>query len=105
MREVYLAADPVNAEIIKDFLCNHGIEAVVRGYYLWSGQGELPVGTGPSVCVMESSHFEHARELIRQLEQGRLQAGAWDCPGCCERLGGQFTACWHCGRERQDCTG
>ena len=43
-REVYLAADPVNAEIAKDVLVNHGIAAHVRSQHLWGGMGELREG-------------------------------------------------------------
>lgn len=99
MRQVYQAADPVNAEIVKDYLGGHGIEAQVRGDLLWGGRGELPADGGPGVWVA-SRDFDQARQLIGQLERGRASASTWQCPDCHERLEGQFTHCWHCGRAR-----
>lgn len=100
MREVYLAADPVNAEIVKDYLLGHDVEAIVRGAHLWSGQGELPVNAYPSVWVIRDEDEIRANELIRQFERGRSEHPAWRCPACNERLPGQFTACWKCGCEK-----
>ena len=49
--QVYLAPDPINAEIVKDLLVDHGHEAYVRRAYLWGGVGELPANVYPSVWV------------------------------------------------------
>ena len=44
---------------------------------------------------------ERARELVEQELHGPgLEEPAWTCPGCGERIEGQFTECWNCGRER-----
>lgn len=99
MRQVYQAADPLNAEIIKDFLIGHGIEAQVRGDMLWGGRGDLPADTTPSVWVAVESHAR-ACELVRQMEQGHATANAWRCSHCGEPLAGQFTHCWNCGQPR-----
>lgn len=96
----YLASDPMNAEIVKDFLMGHGIEAEVRGDLLWGGRGELPADTGPSVWVSVAQHAQ-ARELILRMEQGLSAASAWQCTLCAETLDGQFTHCWNCGQARE----
>jgi hypothetical protein len=100
MREVYLASDPVNAEIIKDYLVSHGIAAHIRGATLWGGRGDLPADCYPRVWVNQSSDFAQARELLQQFETGQAGAAPWQCQNCDESLSGQFTACWNCGCER-----
>jgi hypothetical protein len=102
MREVYLAADPVNAEIVKDYLQGHGIGAIVRGAHLWSGQGELPANAYPGVWVLDDADAARAGRLLAEFENGRSRQPSWRCPNCDERLAGQFTACWQCGHERPE---
>lgn len=98
--QVYLASNPVNAEIAKDFLGSHGIAAHVRSQYLWGGMGELPADVYPSVWVNNGDDYERARELIGRFESGAIGGHPWDCPNCGERLAGQFDACWNCGTPR-----
>jgi len=103
MKQVYIANDPPNAEIVKDYLESHGIEAQVRGSYLWGGRGEVPTNAFPEVWVVNDADYRRARDLALELEKAPLRAGPdWTCPGCGERLAGQFTACWHCGYQRED---
>jgi hypothetical protein len=102
-REVYLAADPINAEIAKDMLAGFGIAAHVRHQHLWGGMGELPANLYPSVWVDNEADFEAARDLIKALERGPVRrARAWTCPQCGERLFGQFDRCWRCGALRSE---
>lgn len=98
--KVYLAADPVNAEIFKDYLESYGIHAHVREYYLWGGMGDLPANIYPGVWVDDERDHDRARELVTLFEGGGENAPAWQCPSCRERLAGQFDACWRCGTTR-----
>lgn len=100
-REVYIAADPVNAEIAKDMLINHGISAHVRRQHLWSGAGQLPANVYPGVWIDYEDDFAAARQLIEHFEHGPVEHGEpWQCPGCREMLGGQFLVCWNCQTPR-----
>lgn len=100
-REVYLASDPVNAEIAKDMLASHGIAARVRNQYLWGGMGDLPANVYPSVCVEDPADYAAARALIRAFERGPVEGGStWRCPNCDEELDAQFDQCWNCQTER-----
>lgn len=100
-REVYIAADPVNAEIAKDMLASHGIDAHVRRQHLWGGAGQLPANVYPGVWVDDDADYDAARRLVDQLERGPIDnAEPWQCPGCGEQLDGQFTRCWSCQTER-----
>lgn len=101
-RKVYIAADPINAEIVKDFLDGHGIEAEVHGCYLWGGMGQLPADVYPTVWVSDASDHDEARRLIERFEAGDTRRGRpWQCPQCRERLDAQFDACWRCGTVRE----
>ncbi|WP_348760326.1 DUF2007 domain-containing protein [uncultured Salinisphaera sp.] len=98
--EVYLAADPINAEIVKDLLVEHGYAAYVRRAYLWGGVGELPANVYPSVWVPEHE-TEAARQVVADFEADRLSKAAdWTCPGCGEPIDGVFAACWRCQHVR-----
>lgn len=102
-RQVYSAPDPVNAEIVKDYLQGHGIPAEVHGYYLWGGIGQLPPDVYPTVWVRRIRDRQQARDLIRQFEAGTTARGQpWHCPRCDEQLEPQFDTCWRCGANRQN---
>lgn len=100
-REIYLAADPVNAEIVKDMLMDRGIDAHVRRQHLWGGMGELPANVYPQVWIDDAADFARARAIVTAFEHGPVETGqAWRCPGCGETVEGQFNACWHCQHPR-----
>lgn len=100
-RKVYLAADPINAEIAKDLLAGHGIEAHVRNQYLWGGMGDLPADVYPSVWVDEADDYDAARRLVLELERGPIRTGRpWQCPKCDEYLDAQFEQCWNCQTQK-----
>lgn len=103
MKQVHIAKHAMEAHLVKGFLESQGIEAVVRGEYLTSGWGELPVDLC-SVWVREDAQFERANALLVAFFKGDLaresRAENWRCPKCGEQLEGQFTACWKCGAAR-----
>src|SRR3954462_11305922 len=100
MRQLHAARHSVEAHLIRGFLASHGIAAEVRGEYLTSGWGELPVDVC-SVWVMDDAEYEHAHELVTAFLSGSLarkfSGDRWTCPQCREQLEGQFTTCWSCG--------
>lgn len=101
--EVYLAADPVNAEIVKDMLIDRGITAHVRNQYLWGAMGNLPANIYPQVWIENPDLYQRARELVAEFENGpATTARSWRCPGCAERVEGQFSACWYCQHPRPE---
>ena len=104
MKQVYLAADIVDAQMACDFLLRVGVDAMVRGELLTAILGEIPVNTYPTVWVMENADFDRARRLIdeyqRQLREGIADGPDWQCPGCDELLDASFNQCWQCGRYR-----
>lgn len=103
MKQLHAARHAVEAHLIRGFLASHGVLAEVRGEYLTSGWGELPLDVC-SVWICDDTQFEHASELVKALLSGSLArkfgGESWTCPDCGEKLEGQFTACWHCGGSR-----
>ena len=80
-------------------LAAEGIPSRIRNEFLGSAAGELPpVECWPQLCV-EPALEARARRAIESALAGERQVPDWTCPGCGERIEGQFTACWNCGHE------
>jgi hypothetical protein len=103
LTQLHAARHALEAHLIRGFLLSNGIRAEVRGEFLTSGWGELPVDVC-SVWVVDDEQFERANELLIAFLKGtfaRMFSGqAWTCPSCGEELEGQFTECWSCGTQR-----
>lgn len=103
MKQLHAARHALEAHLIRGFLDSHGILAEVRGEFLTSAWGELPVDVC-SVWVTDDAQFEAASDLLVALLKGsfaRIFSGqGWTCPRCREQLEGQFSHCWSCGAPR-----
>lgn len=100
MIRVYTAGHTTEAHLVCGFLQSMGIAAIVRGEHLSGGVGELPLDVC-GVWITDAGTRAEAEQRVREFLQGRRpQAGPWICDACRETLEGQFTACWHCGRDR-----
>jgi len=69
MVNVFSAKSSIEAELIKNLLAQHGIEAHVSGYYLQGGIGELPVFDLIQVQVAEDDE-QAALKVIHDYEAG-----------------------------------
>lgn len=100
MKQIHIAKHAPEAHLVKGFLESNGIEAIVRGEFLTSGWGELPLDVC-SVWVSDDSQYERANALLIAFLNGDLareyRGEHWRCPQCGEQLEGQFTKCWSCG--------
>lgn len=99
MHTVYLAADPIEAEILREYLAAHGIACTILGAGLWGARGELAADAYPRLCLQDLRDQERARELLRQYEHRRHAQAEWRC-GCGECSPVSFESCWHCGEVR-----
>ncbi|HUS23410.1 MAG TPA: DUF2007 domain-containing protein [Candidatus Binatia bacterium] len=95
---LYLAADPVEAQIVRDYLAAHGIGVSVRGQFTWGALGEIPFAeTYPRLHLEDERDRERALDLLRDYgSQATRDERA--CPDCGERSPGNFPACWNCSR-------
>jgi hypothetical protein len=100
VKQLHAARHAVEAHLIRGFLSSNGISAEVRGEYLTSGWGELPVDVC-SVWITDDAQFGQANQLLADFLSGSLarkfSGERWTCPRCGEKLEGQFTTCWNCG--------
>ena len=93
---VYLAANPVEAEIVKDYLAANGIAVTIRGVHAWGAVGDIPMAEAyPRLYLENESHRDRARALIRDYES-RPDLGSRPCPACGEPVPGHFAVCWNC---------
>jgi hypothetical protein len=101
MKKIHAARHAVEAHLVRGYLHSHGIAAEVRGEYLTSGWGELPVDVC-SVWIVDDAQYEAANALLNALLKGTHVATGerWRCEACGEELEGQFTACWSCGTAK-----
>jgi hypothetical protein len=107
VKQLHAARHAFETHLIRGFLASQGIEAQVRGEYLTSGWGELPVDVC-SVWIMEDEQFARANELLVAFLSGsyarKFSGEHWTCPHCTEKLEGQFTTCWNCGTVKPAAT-
>ena len=103
MKQVHVAKHAPEAHLVKGFLESMGIAALVRGEYLTSGWGELPVDVC-GVWIVEDAQYERATTLLLSYLRGdaarEFRGQHWRCAQCGEDLEGQFTECWSCGAAK-----
>lgn len=94
---LYLAANPVEAQLLRDHLAGAGIEVEIRGAYAWGATGELPFAeTYPRLHLRDPREWDRARALLRAYEQGAATQPQWRCHRCQELCPGTFEICWNC---------
>jgi hypothetical protein len=73
MIEIYRAANPVQAHLLRGILENEGIEAAVVGESLFSVRGEAPITTEtlPIVAVSREEDVARARAIAVAFDQGK----------------------------------
>ena len=103
MKQIHVAKHAPEAHLVKGFLESNGITAEVRGEFLTSGWGELPLDVC-GVWIADDAQFDRAQSLLVAFLKGELarefSGQGWRCPGCGEQLEGQFTKCWNCGASK-----
>src|SRR5262245_66641978 len=100
VKQVHVAKHAPEAHLVKGFLESNGITAVVRGEFLTSGWGELPLDVC-SVWIEDDRQYDRAQSLLVAFLTGNhareFRVRDWRCPKCGEQLEGQFTDAWNCG--------
>ncbi len=89
------------ALLLKERLQHEGIACLLRNEELFAALGEIPfLECRPELWVIDEDVMPRARLLIQGWLAENHASEPWTCPGCGERLEGQFGSCWKCGRER-----
>jgi hypothetical protein len=99
---VFAHRDRPLANLLRERLQEEGIACLVRNDELATALGELPfVECYPELWVVDDEAWPRARLLLDQWLTDAVESGPeWICPGCGERIEGQFQLCWNCNRER-----
>ncbi len=101
---VYLAADSVEANIVKGLLQNSGIDCQVYGEALAGALGEIPQPeTWVKVLVYEIKQ-RLAEQILLEYRQRKELAPDWYCSVCGEANGAAFDLCWSCMAENNEKT-
>jgi hypothetical protein len=104
MKKVYQAKDLIEAQLFRDFLADHRMDAVVLGGYLAGAAGELPALQFPEVWVLDARDHDRARQLLDAFLEGKREARSggrgWRCGNCGESIEPPFDICWRCGAVR-----
>ncbi len=96
---LYLAANPVEAEIVKDYLAGHGVVVSIHGSYAWGGVGDLPMAEAyPRLYLDNENDRSRALTLIREYERDSGR-GSRACRQCGESSPDNFAQCWNCNAE------
>lgn len=96
MSSLYQAADPLEAEILKDYLAAHGIGVHILDGHAWGGRGDLPANIYPRLALQDERDEARARDLLRQYERNAHNPWQWRC-ACGELSPDNFSVCWACG--------
>jgi hypothetical protein len=105
MKRIYTAKNPIDAHLLKGVLETQDIQTEVKGDFMWSFLGELPVSPDflPNVWVINDEDYEKAMEIVSDFESKEMsspEVEEWKCAKCNEINEGQFTECWQCGASR-----
>jgi hypothetical protein len=101
MRELYQAADRVEAQMLKDHLQVEGIATVIVGDLLSGAVGELPADIFPTLWVLDDDDLARARQLTEAFfNRPPVSSSGWRCSACGESIEPGFEICWNCGSPR-----
>ena len=72
LKQIYVAANAVDAHMLRDLLAQEAIEAVVRGddFVPLQGGSLFRMETRPSVWVLDDERLPRARELAAEFGSG-----------------------------------
>lgn len=108
MKKIYTSQDRLLVNHFKNVLENQNINCIIKQEYLSGAIGELPPHEcWPELWVIRENQYKAASQIVAELLAAMTEAAlgtqiAWQCRHCGEHMEGQFTACWRCGRNRQE---
>ncbi len=97
---LYRATGRADAYLLRAFLQQHGLPAVVRGEALVGLAGEIPVPDSMPTLWVAEERREQAEGLLARFRGPALVQEAWVCAHCNEPNEGNFEICWNCERDR-----
>ncbi|HEX4871310.1 MAG TPA: hypothetical protein VFV27_03265 [Nevskiaceae bacterium] len=103
---IYLAANPLEAHLLRDGLAAAGIACEIRGALLWGALGEVAADAWPRLVLCDPRDREAALSWLREYEAREAPARSSGpaaeapCVRCGEPLPPRFAICWQCGADQ-----
>jgi hypothetical protein len=102
---IRLFTAPTVAEVglLKGLLEAQEIPCVLRNEYTSIAAGSVPfTDAWPELWVLREADIGRARQILNGWQSNATdhEGQSWLCPECCERMEGQFAACWNCGHDK-----
>lgn len=94
----YLAADNLEANLLRGLLEAQGVKVQLSGELLQGGGGELPLAEGVRLWV-QARQLALAQQLLHAYESEEGDHD-WRCLECHEINGAAFDLCWQCGAPK-----
>jgi hypothetical protein len=99
-RKIHTSPSLVEIAHLRNLLEAEGIGCQIRNDRLAGVVGEIPfVECWPELWLHRPGDALRARGLIDLALRPSAAAEPWTCPGCHERIEGQFATCWNCGTD------
>lgn len=87
---------------LKNLLEAAGVRCLIKNELLSRLAGEIPfTECAPQLWLLDERDLDRAMRVVSDFGRGAAAGPPWRCPSCGETLESQFSACWHCGTERQ----
>lgn len=103
MKKVFVSQLLVEVEALKEVMETAGIRCMVKNRQGSSLAGEVPFAeVFPELWVNDEDEAAAAQILACHKQSPPREAPPWTCPGCGERHDASFTACWKCGRQKDN---
>lgn len=101
MKKVYGCENSLMATRIQSLLEPEGIRSLIKNQNLSGALGELPINEcWPEIWIMDDADYDRAMEIVSTvLSDADIATSPWNC-SCGEKIEGQFTECWNCGKEK-----
>jgi hypothetical protein len=101
MSPLYTSLNLLEVYHLKNLLAAEGIATMVKNELLSRLAGEIPfTECAPQLCLLSEADRARAEKVVREFRRPVARGPSWECAQCGEKIEGQFSACWNCGRER-----
>jgi hypothetical protein len=101
-QRVYLAANSVEAALLRGLLQRAAVLVQLQGEFLAGAAGELPLtDIGVQLWVPEQQFATAQRIITQYLQQLQHEPAQWRCH-CGELNYDSFDLCWLCGRDQDE---
>ena len=101
IKQLYLAKNYIEANIIKSILSDINIDSYLFGNNLQIGIGGLPIDSTFTKIFVSKKNYVSAKKFIKEYKKNLLKQdlGMKVCKNCQEISPITLTACWHCGQD------